>query len=132
VIYAPIDKLIYRRSSRRQLFALVGSVVLLLTWICQVSFWTNCEIMPRDDNGVQRYCPQWAMRKRDDELHNGVQMAKYSLGWPVIALYLVYVIITATAVGRARKLEKQSLAAADEQETRRLPVAGKLPETSGP
>lgn len=78
-----------------------------------MSFWTNCEIVARDDNGVQRYCPQWAMRKVDHELNNGVQMAKYCLGWPVISLYLAYMIISAVGMSKGRKLERQDVALDD-------------------
>src|SRR4051812_11092966 len=63
LLLAPNDTISYICYSHRQPISLVGSVVLSLAWICQVGFWTNCEELNRDNNGVMPWCPQYAMYK---------------------------------------------------------------------
>ena len=88
--------------------SLIGSTVLTITWICQVSFWTNCEELPRDDNGVQQYCPQFAMRKSQNSLNSGVQRAKFALGWIIAFGYLGYLALIASALAKTRKMKARS------------------------
>jgi hypothetical protein len=82
LLYAPIDLYSDFASSRGQLVSLICSTTLTLEWICQIGFWTNCELR-RDDNSVQPWCPRYAMRTR---LGRGLsntpaQRAKFVLGY---------------------------------------------------
>lgn len=111
ILYAfvEIGWFIYGHSFNRVVASLVGSVLLLFGWVFQTSFWTNCEMISRDDNGLQRYCPQWAMRKvavREDGLNSDLQMAKYAFGWIITFGYFGYMVFLAALIDKTKKAEK--------------------------
>jgi hypothetical protein len=107
-LYVPLDIYIYKYSPRRLILALVGATTMTLAWICQVGFWTNCEVLSRDDNGLQSWCPQSAMHKAlsGGQLNTPLQMAKFIIGYLTAFAYFGYLVVCAIAVHKARKLQE--------------------------
>jgi hypothetical protein len=108
LLYAPFDAYNYLRFLRRQLFSLIGSTTLAIAWICQIGFWTNCEELSPDSNGVQPWCPQYAMWRIQGLINSPVQRAKFVLGYITAFTWLGYMVICAVSIHKTRKAMKST------------------------
>lgn len=108
VILSIIDASFYVlvRDFRRIIASLVGAVLLLIGWICQMGIWTNCEELGSEDGGLSDFCPQVAMVSSVDNSFSAqgwkAETAKNAFGWIIMIGYFAYMTFVAVVVSKAR------------------------------
>lgn len=103
IVHSSVDLLLYLRLNLAPTYALVGSVVMFLVWLVQLTFLMQCEVVGISDIGISKFCPNYGLESEWYDPLGPVLSTFTAFGFLLSVGYIVYLSCAATAVSRAKK-----------------------------
>lgn len=117
LLHSSVDLCLFFTARLAPLYALLGSLLLLLGWLVQLGFLLGCETVGELSEGVSDFCPTISLYARYSRAREPIRTALSCFEAVAVLAYLVYMSLAATAVSRARRASRKGhvLAGGDEE-----------------